>query len=685
MKEKVSALVKFNPTRAVRGLALFSIIAIAASVTFLLQDMRKRELNHSRAETLSIAQAYIRQTDQSFKSIDLILQSVQERLRSEYGRQIPIDGPATHLLLGARVSGSNELSSLRILNVDGQVVNSSREFNASPADMKDRDFYQFFAQHLSTGLFIGKPVRSRFDNAWTLNIARALVWPDGKFRGVIVAGLKVSLFEKLHSYIKLEVDRPLSIYLENGTLIAGVPHRENLEGTRPPEIEGVVMPILGSPIRMESHTNGHGGREDFALGRVGNFPLFISVTNSEEESLASWRETATPIGLGALSICLLIAMAAGMLNRQLMRKEALEHSLDAVNSRYYHTLDSVMDAIIAVDETQTVVLFNSAAETMFGMSAQDALGSSLSQFIPEVLRDVHHAHFKSYQSQSSASRAMGPHLQIMGRHVDGRVFPIESTISRVVIDGAYQYTAVLRDISERKKIDSELREMNEQLRGLSASLLDVREQERTRIARELHDDLGQQLTGIKLDLAWVNNRIKEGIPVRPEDIEPIREMLVAAIASVRRISTELRPLILDDLGFSEAVTWLVGEFSKRSKMEITLQLEAANHIKDTAQATALFRILQESLTNITRHAYATKVDIKIVEKAGRIELSISDNGAGLIKKTSKDRGFGLINMRERTTALNGELRIESSPGQGTSVIVTLPLMESRASGEPDAS
>jgi signal transduction histidine kinase len=227
-------------------------------------------------------------------------------------------------------------------------------------------------------------------------------------------------------------------------------------------------------------------------------------------------------------------------------------------------------------------------------------------------------------------------------------------------------------VTERQKAEQNLREMNIQLRGLSASLQDVREQERTRIARELHDELGQQLTGLKLDLSWLSSRVKEGRDIAFDKIDEMRRLLDIAISSVRRISTELRPVMLDDLGFAEAITWQLEEVSKRSGIEFTLDLSGKDFVKDCGLATALFRIVQESLTNITRYANAQHVDVKLFCDNAHLMLTIQDDGIG-VAINQRTKGFGLVSMRERANALGGEFELISNLGSGTLVRVSFPL------------
>jgi signal transduction histidine kinase len=296
-------------------------------------------------------------------------------------------------------------------------------------------------------------------------------------------------------------------------------------------------------------------------------------------------------------------------------------------------------------------------------------------------REAHSRHLEMFMRSGGASRPMAPNIDITGLRADGEEFPIESTISQTQVDGKPQLTAVLRDVTQRRHAEEELREMNRQLRALSASLQNVREQERKRISAELHDELGQQLTGLKLDLVWLAGRAKEGRPATTDQIDAMRHLLDTAISSVRRIAADLRPLILGDLGFGEAVTWQTAEFAKRSGLAITMELPGAEHVHDDARATALFRIVQESLTNIARHAGASQVQIRLAAEQELLVLTVRDDGSGIAPDGPRSNGIGLVSMRERATALGGQLRIASIPGRGTTIEVTLPLEEPALEGE----
>ena len=670
---------QIRQTQSVALLAALSIAAILLSVTFLIWQLRENELAHARLETRSLTEMLMDQTQQSFEGADLVLQGVQERLSNAYGRQFGLDSPATHLLLSARVAGMRQLSSIFLIDAHGTVINSSLDFPMPKYAVADREYFKHFSQDGGKTTFISKPLRNRVNNGWTLYMARPLFETNGKFRGVVAAAVSIAQLEQMYQLVKLDYERPIALYLADGSLIASLPHREQTIGTPPSELNHQIFPTQGNDIKTIQHVNADGEKDSFSLGRLAKFPLMISVTDDEVLSLASWRETATPIGLGALLVCIFTASIALFLISKLRGKEKLAKELRVANDLYQHTVNSVMDAIVAIDESQHIVLFNPAAETMFGRKASEVIGQSFDLLIPERIRNRHQGHVTRFANTAPGSRSMNPQLGIVGTRADGQEFPVESTISKSLVDGKLQMTAVLRDVTDHRRAENDLRTANTQLRNLSSSLQEVREQERARLSRELHDELGQQLTGLKLSLSWLGNRLKEGRATTPDAVDDMRYLLDAAITSVRRISTELRPRILDDLGFGEAIAAQTLEFTKRSALNVTLNMPATEEVQGDARATALFRIVQESLTNVARHANATQVSIDLVTEAGNLVLSIHDNGQG-IQDTARQDGIGLVSMRERAISIGAQFSITSSTGHGTTIEVRLALKETTLEG-----
>jgi len=228
---------------------------------------------------------------------------------------------------------------------------------------------------------------------------------------------------------------------------------------------------------------------------------------------------------------------------------------------------------------------------------------------------------------------------------------------------------------ERRRAQEQLRESHEQLRALSVYLQHVREEERTRIAREVHDELGQALTGCKLDLSLLASKLPPNLAPLKEKAKALSAHIDATIQTVRRIATELRPGILDHLGLIAALEWQSNEFQTRSGIRCEVRTDLNEPVLTPDLATTFFRIFQETLTNIIRHAGATHVMVHLKEAAGRIILEVRDNGRGISpQEISNTRSMGLLGMKERAALLGGTFKIGPAPGgKGTLASVSIPL------------
>lgn len=240
---------------------------------------------------------------------------------------------------------------------------------------------------------------------------------------------------------------------------------------------------------------------------------------------------------------------------------------------------------------------------------------------------------------------------------------------------AYLEQKVEERTTELAQANEGLRQSREQLRALAAHLESVREEERTRIAREIHDELGQALTGLKMDLAWLTKRLPDikGAAVLREKTIAMAEAITHTIEQVREISSDLRPGVLDQLGLVAAIEWQAHAFHKRSGIACRFEPAEKELAVDQARSTALFRMLQEALTNVARHADATQVTIRLAQEARELHLDIADNGTGISQAAqASPRSFGIMGMRERALALGGTLHIEGIAGTGTIVRVRVP-------------
>jgi signal transduction histidine kinase len=277
---------------------------------------------------------------------------------------------------------------------------------------------------------------------------------------------------------------------------------------------------------------------------------------------------------------------------------------------------------------------------------------------------------------------MGMQTALWAQRADGTEVPIEASISHAHVGGHGLFTVILRDISDRTKAEQALRRAHAELRELAQAMHEVREAERTRIARELHDELGQALTALKMDLDLLSGTIPPDRKDLGEQTEAMRELLDATVATTRRISADLRPLVLDDLGLGAAAEWLAQSFSQRTQVPCDLRVDASCAQLGEPHASALFRIMQESLTNVAKHARAHRVAVRLERSGDDAVLTVSDDGVGMDPAARPNpRSFGLRGIGERVMLLGGELQIASRPDTGTTIVARIPLARADAQTE----
>jgi PAS domain S-box-containing protein len=375
----------------------------------------------------------------------------------------------------------------------------------------------------------------------------------------------------------------------------------------------------------------------------------------------------------------IVFVSARRMRRADARATAAVHDSEAQLSAI---VESAMDAIITVDSGHKIVLFNRAAEQVFRCSREEVLGGSLDRFLPVRFRAAHRAHIEHFGHTGVTNRRMGDATTLAAIRADGsEEFPIEASISQTEIGGKHYYTVILRDITARRQAEDRLRRQQNELRELSAQVFEAREEEKTLIARELHDELGQLLTAMKMDLSWLRARLPALDPALGDKARQMNEVLDQTVGSVRRIAADLRPLMLDDLGLADAAGWLVEDFARRSGIECRIDLPPAQRLEALGRdaSIAIYRVLQEALTNIARHSGAKHAWGVLVALDDALLLEIEDDGRGISPdELTKSRSLGVKGMRERMLYLGGELEVSRAPRGGTRVRARVPL----ATGDP---
>ncbi len=339
-------------------------------------------------------------------------------------------------------------------------------------------------------------------------------------------------------------------------------------------------------------------------------------------------------------------------------------------------LESTGEGIYGIDRQGRCTFINSAAARMLGFLSDELLGQDMHECIHYSFPDGTAYPRAACRIKETLKRGKGfkGDEEVYWRK-DGTAFPVEYSsfpiIEQEQIIGA---VVVFLDITERKRAEQQLTLSHDQLRKLTARLESVREEERILIAREIHDELGQALTGVKLDLCLLRDQLSVAAPGLLKRLESIATLVDGTIQSVQRIATELRPVVLDQLGLIPAIEWQAHEFQVRTGIQCTLDVYLRTVTLSHAGSTAMFRIFQEILTNVARHARASVVHITLQEQAGSLVLEVRDNGRGVTDAELADpHSLGLVGMRERALLLGGETIFTGNPGTGTAVRVRIPL------------
>ena len=345
---------------------------------------------------------------------------------------------------------------------------------------------------------------------------------------------------------------------------------------------------------------------------------------------------------------------------KLAELEALEASI----------LEAIPHAVIGLQDRR-IIFANDRVEAVFGWRAKDLIGKSTrvlyqtDEGYEAIARDLYSVLEKkrTFRSEFPCRRRDGTGIECM---VSAARIGTQLKQKNIVI--------TYEDITDRKRAETEIERSREQLRNLSAHLQSVREKERTRIARELHDELGQLLTALNTGLVLLNRKIPETEKALRDQTGSMIELVDMTMQTLKRIYMALRPGMLDHLGLAVAIGWQAGEFEKRTGIRCKVTVDPEDLSLDPDLSTAIFRIFQETLTNIARHAGAARVHVSLKATAEKVLLTVRDNGRGITQEQlAKPNSFGLLGMRERTHYWGGDVRISGKPGKGTLVKVDIPL------------
>jgi PAS domain S-box-containing protein len=347
-------------------------------------------------------------------------------------------------------------------------------------------------------------------------------------------------------------------------------------------------------------------------------------------------------------------------------------------------LESAPDAMVIADKDGRIVLVNAQTERLFGYGRTELLEQRVEMLFPEWCRPLHQMNRERYTTAPRSNP--GESLELYGLKKDGTEFPVEISLSPLETEEGVLVSSAIRDITDQKLLRTRLleaeRSRSMDLRRYAHSIQQVQEEERQRIARELHDDLCQRLSGMKLNLEVVADRFRTKHRTLYRRLRDLDKQFEEMISEVRRMSANLRPAVLDDFGLVTALGLLTRAFGKLHRIPVELEIDESDRLQlDEQVEIALYRITQEALSNVVRHAHASRITLRLDMNDESVTLSIADDGKGITPaerrgNKSHHRGLGLISMRERTELLGGVFRVESPAGTGTTVSVSIPLRTS---------
>ncbi|HOP64521.1 MAG TPA: response regulator [Spirochaetota bacterium] len=389
-------------------------------------------------------------------------------------------------------------------------------------------------------------------------------------------------------------------------------------------------------------------------------PIIYLTAHSDEKSLERANLTGPygyivkPIEERELYTSIEIALHRFNMDRILKRSEM----------KYRALFEQSLDSIFITDENAYIIDANPSMVELFGFPVKQIIGHRADEFFVEK---------NEYHNIIVQARKTGAVTNFEGRMLtnSGRILDVQITVSRYEYgwQGGDGYQGIIRDITQRKLYFEELLRSRQELRNLTAHIENLREKERTDMAREIHDVLGQSLTALRLDLSWVRKRISQEEAGLTEKISIMDGIINDIISTVRKLSTQLRPGIIDDLGLPAAIEWQTEEFRKRTGFTCNVNCEETGELPED-KSIALFRIFQESLTNIMKHSCADTVSISLRKNNGNVEMEIKDNGKGFSDADLQTKGsYGIIGMKERVKNLNGTLTIDGNAGTVIRVVI----------------
>ncbi len=492
---------------------------------------------------------------------------------------------------------------------------------------------------------------------------------DGRFQGIVrdITERKKSeeilrdSEEKRRLIMNAALDAIITIDLD-GAITFWNPQAENIFGWKSDEVMGKLLADVIIPKRLRN-------AEDRAMINYLNNEKNNALNKVIELNAINREESEFPVELTVLPISQHHEAFFCVFIRDITKRKNAEEELRISEHKYRLLFDQNPLPMWMISLPSKHFLdVNEAAIEFYGFSKTEFLSMNLKDIRPNLDHIDGIDIISTYKS--------GIHNTGIWEHKkkNGKVVKMNLITHDIIYQGKHAKLVLANDVTDKIEAEEKLKNSYGELRELATHLQTIRETERAHMAREIHDELGQQLTGLKMDIAWIGKKLKsESEEVKLRMAETL-QLINTTVKTVRRIATQLRPSILDDLGIVATLEWQSEEFQKRSGIECTFSTNVNNINLPTDIATGFFRIFQESLTNVLRHSQATKVITQLLFKDNLVILNITDNGIGYnAAEIVNKKTLGLLGMKERTLMMNGSYEVSSKPGNGTKVIIVVPV------------
>lgn len=336
-------------------------------------------------------------------------------------------------------------------------------------------------------------------------------------------------------------------------------------------------------------------------------------------------------------------------------------------------IQSAMDGVIVIDATRQIVLVNRKAERMFGYPARHLLDKSVDILLPPRIGPEQRRRMERLAAIRMSGRRT--RLGLRGLHANGQEFAVNASISRISLRGEMYLAVTLHDTARHTAPERKPRPIrSSDLRKLAVSSQQASEVEKRRFSKELYDDIGQRLSVLKLDLDWLEHSLPETEAGVPERVAQMQGMLDKVISLTKSMASTLRPPLLDDFGLMPALEWMADNFQKRTAIACNVEgvgmpIKLGDPVKS-----AVFRVIQEGLLNIERHAHASNVQVVLEHTDKKLDVLIQDDGIGMAAESENKPGcYGLIAMQERIFILGGTITIKNIKPQGVAIHASIPI------------